>query len=117
MTRKTPEVERVRAWIDQLKGQEAVEVGAKYAQEPSSSTATFVEPLDPAAVDYDSIVAKALEDLKEKLRARLSASASGYVRASKFPPAHRKTIALMIESGEVEVFDSELGRAYRLKGA
>ena len=55
-----------------------------------------------------------VEALVPKVLARLRASASGYVRVSKFKVLDRAALALLIEKGEVETFDSPLGRAYRL---
>ena len=49
-----------------------------------------------------------------KLRERLERSASGYVRVARISVADRSALSLMIERGEVEIFDSPLGRAYRL---
>ena len=49
------------------------------------------------------------------LRERLAASASGYVRVIKFGVPSRTALAVMIEDGDVEIFRSVLGPAYRLR--
>lgn len=46
---------------------------------------------------------------------RLRASASKYVRMSKFGALDRAALALLVERGEIEIFDSPIGRAYRIK--
>lgn len=51
-----------------------------------------------------------------KVKERLAASASGFVRVMKFSVPDRAALAVLIENGEVEIFDSALGRAYRLVG-
>lgn len=55
-----------------------------------------------------------VEALVPKVLARLRASVSGYIRVSKFKVPDRAALALLIEKGEVETFDSPLGRAYRV---
>lgn len=50
-----------------------------------------------------------------RLRARLEASASGYIRTTKLSVPDRTVLSAMIEMGEAEIFESPLGRAYRLK--
>lgn len=57
----------------------------------------------------------ALEKRVPKVRARLAASVSGYVQVRKFSAQDRAAIAVLIERGEAELFDSPVGRAYRLK--
>ena len=49
-----------------------------------------------------------------KLKKRLEDSAAGYIRVSKFKSYDRMAFSIMIEEGIVEIFDSPLGRAYRL---
>lgn len=49
-----------------------------------------------------------------KIRERLAASKSGYIRVIKFGVPDRTAITIMIENGEVEIFKSALGKAYRL---
>lgn len=51
-----------------------------------------------------------------KLRERLAKSVSGYVKVVRFKIPDRTALAVMIEQGEAEIFDSPVGRAYRLKG-
>lgn len=50
----------------------------------------------------------------EVVRARLARSASGYVRISRVGSTDRTALSVLIERGEVEIFESPLGRAYRL---
>lgn len=49
-----------------------------------------------------------------KVRARLKASVSGYVRTVRMSTPERTVLLHLIEQGEVEIFDSPAGRAYRL---
>lgn len=49
-----------------------------------------------------------------KIRARLEASASGYVRVSRVGQHDRMVLRVMIDRGEAEIFESPQGRAYRL---
>lgn len=49
-----------------------------------------------------------------KIRARLESSASGYVLVRKVGTHDRTVLRAMINIGEAEIFDSPLGRAYRL---
>ena len=46
---------------------------------------------------------------------RLKASASGYVRTTRIGRKDRGALAVLIEEGEAEIFDSPSGRAYRLR--
>lgn len=48
------------------------------------------------------------------LRERLAKSASGFVLVSRFGQAQRGALRKLIAAGEVEIFESPLGRAYRL---
>lgn len=50
-----------------------------------------------------------------KMRARLASSASGYVLVRRFSARDRAALAVLMDAGEAEVFDSPTGRAYRLK--
>lgn len=47
--------------------------------------------------------------------ARLKESASGYVLVRRFTLRDRGALLELIEKGQVEIFDSPLGRAYRFK--
>ena len=56
------------------------------------------------------------EALVPKVLARLRASVSGYIRVVRFSTPDRVAMSILIERGEVETFDSPLGRAYRVTG-
>jgi len=49
-----------------------------------------------------------------KVRERLENSKSKYIRVIKFSQLDRAALRIMIERGEAEIFESPLGRAYRL---
>lgn len=49
------------------------------------------------------------------VRARLANSASGYVLVMRFGPRDHAAIRVLMEAGEAEIFDSPVGRAYRIK--
>lgn len=46
---------------------------------------------------------------------RLKKSKSGYLRTTRLGTADRAAMAVLIEEGQVEMFESPLGRAYRVK--
>lgn len=50
----------------------------------------------------------------EKMRARLRASVSGFIRVSRIGGNDRTAMCRLVERGEVEIFRSDLGKAYRL---
>ena len=50
-----------------------------------------------------------------RLKARLEASASGYVRVSRFSIPDRTALAVLIDRGEVEIIRKPFGNAYALK--
>ena len=56
-----------------------------------------------------------VERQKNVVIERLRSSASGYVRVIKFNRLGRAGLKMAIEEGTVEIIDSPLGRAYRLK--
>ena len=56
-----------------------------------------------------------VERQKQKVLLRLAQSASGYVRVKKFNRLGRAGLKKAIKEGLVEIFDSPVGRAYRLR--
>lgn len=52
---------------------------------------------------------------KMPVKERLRTSANGYVQVRRFANYEKAELRKLIEAGEVEIFDSPLGRAYRLK--
>lgn len=49
-----------------------------------------------------------------KVKQRLEDSASGFIRVTKFGGADRTALSALIVSGDVEIFQSPLGKAYRV---
>lgn len=49
-----------------------------------------------------------------KVKERLEKAASGFIRVTKFGGADRTALSALIVSGEVEIFQSSLGKAYRV---
>ena len=49
-----------------------------------------------------------------KILARLAASKSGYIRITKIGVPDRTALAPLVDAGVVEVFESPLGRAYKI---
>ena len=58
---------------------------------------------------------KFVEKQKGVMLSRLANSASGYVRVTRFGRLGRAGLKMAIEEGLVEIIDSPVGRAYRLK--
>lgn len=55
-----------------------------------------------------------LEAKISKVLSRLNSSLNKYVRTKRFNRLDKAALALLIKRGDVEIFDSPLGRAYRL---
>lgn len=54
-----------------------------------------------------------LEQLKTRVRKRLAVSASGYISTKKLSIPDRAAMMELIKAGDVEIFESPTGRAYR----
>lgn len=55
-----------------------------------------------------------VEETIQRVKMRLQKSVSGYVRATKFGLRDRTALKALIGRGEVEMFTSPIGSAYRL---